>query len=222
MSEPSQLRARVRRSRGRLDAFAAAAVAAVIFGILVPIAASGARFPNAVEKQIVISGDAAVSAAALLNLPSSGPSSISLKLGRNDAWAVYLLKHDTKQELSNGDGPARYNLVKFSRAPIATLTIAPYWLDLGTQLPETKAGYYAFDSPFISEDLSSNDPWAKLLRHLKNESGWNGNARPQLQRCVTSREQTELCFSVYGAKDYAHSPERNGYVVRIAAHPPTY
>lgn len=195
------------------------AVAAVIFSVLLPVSVSGARFPNAVEKQITLSGDAAVSVASLLGLSSSGPSSISLQLGQSDAWAVYLLKHDTMREITNGNGPARYNLVRFSATPIASLAIGPYWLDLATQLPATRVGYYSFGSPFISEDSKSNEPWAQLLRRLKRESGWNSNGRPQFQRCFTSAEKNELCIDVYGAKDYASDPERNGYLITITAHP---
>jgi hypothetical protein len=198
----------------------AVAVAAAIFSVLLPTSVSGARFPNAVEKQVVISGDAAVSVATLLGLSSSsGRPSISLQLGQSDAWAVYLLKHDTKKEITNGNGPARYDLARFLAAPIASLTIGPYWLDLATQLPETRIGYYSFASPFISEDLKSNDPWTQFLRRLKKESGWNSNSRPQFQRCFTSIEKNELCIDVYDGKDYASDPVRNGYLITITAHP---
>jgi hypothetical protein len=193
------------------------AVVAAIFGVLLPVSVWGARFPNAVERQIVFSGDAAVPVATLLGLSSSGASSISLQLGQSDAWAVYLLKHDTKKEITNGNGPARYNLLRFLAVPVASLTIGPYWLDLATQLPETRAGYYSFGSPFISEDLKSNDPWARLARRLKKEPGWNSSGRPQFQRCFTSVEKNELCVDVYGAKDYASQPERNGYLITITA-----
>jgi hypothetical protein len=193
--------------------------AAAAFGILVPVSVPAARFPNAVEKTVVIRGNAAVSVATLLGLSSSGSSAISLQLGRMDAWAVYLLKRDTKKELSNGDSPPRYNLVRFSESPDASLTIEPFWLDLGTQLPETKAGYYSFSSPFISQDLTSNDPWTRLLRRLRNESGWSGNGYPQFRQCFTSAEESEICISVFGAKDYTDDHERSGYAVRITAHP---
>lgn len=189
--------------------------------MVIPIAASGARFPNAVEKTIVVNGAAAVSVATLFGFSLRGASAVSLRLGQYDAWAVYLLKRDTKTELSNGDAPVRYNLVKFSAIPSASLTIAPYWLDLATQHPETKVGYYSFGSPFVSEDLNGNDSWIKLLRRLKKESGWNGKARPQFQRCVMSPEKTELCLSVFRETDYTNNRERNGYVVRLTAHPLT-
>jgi hypothetical protein len=205
------------RSADRPARLITGAVAAALFSVLLPVSVPGARFPNALEKQIVMRGDAAVSLATLLGLASSAPSSISLQLG--PGGAVYLLKHDTKKEITNGDGPPRYNLVRFSAAPIASLTIGPYWLDLATQLPETKAGYYSFDSPFISGDLKSNDPWARLLRRLKRESGWKSNGRPQFQRCFTSLEKNEICIDVYGAKDYATNPERSGYLITITAHP---
>jgi len=196
-----------------------AAVAAASLSVLLPVSVSGARFPNALEKQIVIRGDAAVSVATLLGLSSTAPSSASLQLGSGDAWAVYLLRHDTKKEITDGNGPARYNNVRFSPAPTASLTIGPYWLDLGTRLPEMRAGYYSFSSPFLSEDSTSNDPWMRVLRRLKRESGWNSNGRPQFERCFASPEGNEICIDAYGAKDYATKPERNGYLITITAHP---
>ena len=208
-----------RKAAGRVARLITGAVAAAILSILPPVCVFGARFPNAVEKQIVISGDAAVSVATLLGLSPSGPSSISLQLGPSDAWAVYLLKHDTRQEITNGNGPTRYNLVKLSEPPTASLTIGPYWLDLATQLPDQRVGYYSFGSPFISQDLKSSDPWGRLLRRLKKESGWNSYGRPQFQRCFTSREKDGICIDVYGGKDYTSHPERNGYLITITAHP---
>lgn len=187
--------------------------------MLVPIAAPGARFPNAVEKSIVITGDAATAVAELLGLSSAGARSVSFQLGRNDAWAVYLLKHDTKQEITNGDGPSRYNAAKFSTDGGRSLSLGPYWLDLATQLPDSKAGYYSFGSPFLSESLSGNDSWSKLVRRLRAEPGWNHGATPQFERCMTSAERTEICIRVYGTKGYTNNGERNGYYVTITVHP---
>lgn len=191
------------------------ALAVGILSIAIPLSASGARFPNAVEKHVVITGGAAGSVASLLGLGASGTA--SLRLGRNDAWAVYLLKHDTKQEITNGDGPDRYNAAKFSTGR-PSLSIGPYWLDLGTEAPDTKPGYYSFDSPFLSETLRSGDAWTNLVRRLQREPGWNRDATPQFERCFTSPERTEICIRVYGAKDYTNNAERNGYSVTIVAH----
>ena len=108
------------------------------------MAASGARFPNAVEKTFVVTGDAATSLATLLGMRTSGTSSVSLPLDKGVAWAVYLLKQDTKTPIYNGDGPPRWNRITFSASPLPTLTLAPYWLDLATALPNSRRGYYSF------------------------------------------------------------------------------
>ena len=194
-----------------------AAVLAMIAGGLATAPASAARFPNAVEKRIVVTGNAAASVAALLGLSSSQPST-TLQLGKSDAWAVYLLKQDTKTPLSSGKGPPRYNRVTFSVSPIASLTIQPYWLDLATQLPESKPGYYSFGSPFLSEQ-SANDGWSQILRRLKGEPGWNANARPQFRRCFVSNEKAEICIAVYGAKDYASNSASDGYQEIVTVRP---
>lgn len=193
------------------------ALAAGILGIVIPLGTFGARFPNAVEKRIVITGGAARSVAGMLGLGSAGTASASLQLGRNDAWAVYLLKHDTKQEITNGDGPDRYNTATFSTGR-PSLSIGPYWLDLGTGAPDTKPGYYSFGSPFLSEALRSGDVWTKLVRRLRGEPGWNHSATPQFERCLTSSERTEICIRIYAAKDYTNNVERNGYSVTITVH----
>src|SRR5579863_6975142 len=101
------------------------ALVAALSSVLIPAAATGARFPNAVEKTVTITGDTAGSLARLLGLTDASASSVSLKLGRGDAWAVYLLKHDTKREITNGDGPPRYDVVKFAPSLPASLSIGP-------------------------------------------------------------------------------------------------
>lgn len=183
-----------------------------------PMAVSGARFPNAVERTFVVTGDAAKSVALLLGMRASGSSSASLPLDKGVAWAVYLLKQDTKTPLYNGDGPPRSNRVTFSASPLPTLTLAPYWLDLATALPNSQPGYYSFSSPFIAEDLKASDSWTQMLKRLKHESGWDSKRFPQFQRCFTSLDKTELCVAVYGNKHYADNVERNGYMETIAIH----
>jgi hypothetical protein len=194
-------------------------IAVFLFGMVLSMPLYGARFPNAIEKKIVITGKAAISIAELLGLSSSGPSSISLQLGRNDAWAVYLFKQDTKEKLwnDNNGSPARYNSVEFSASPVPSLTISPYWLDLGTRLSERKVGCYSFASPFISEKLDMNDPWTQLLRLLIRESDWSSNAKQQFQRCFISLEGIEICVKVFGIKDYTNTIQRHGYHVVIEA-----
>jgi hypothetical protein len=185
--------------------------------VLLPMTASGARFPNAVEKTFVITGDAAASLAQLLGMSTSGSSSISLPLDKGVAWAVYLLKQDTKTPIYDG-GPPRWNRVTFSASPFRTLTLAPYWLDLATALPNSRPGYYSFSSPFIAEDLKAHDPWSQMLKRLKNEPGWDSKAFPQFQRCFTSSDKTGICIAVYANKDYTDNVERNGYMEMITIH----
>jgi hypothetical protein len=108
----------VKRAR-RSARIGTAVVATAVFCSLVPMSAFGARFPNAVEKKFVVTGDGATSVAALLGMSTSGSSSISLPLGTGMTWAVYLLKQDTKTHLYNGDGPPRWNRVTFSASPAA-------------------------------------------------------------------------------------------------------
>jgi hypothetical protein len=67
--------------------------------------------------------------------------------------------------------------------------------------------------------LKATDPWTQLLRRLKSEPGWNSGGRLQFQRCFTSLQKNEICFSVFGETDYTNDRERNGYVVRITVHP---
>jgi hypothetical protein len=180
--------------------------------------ASAARFPNAVEKTFVVTGDAAASVAQLLGMSTSGSSSVSLPLDKGMAWAVYLLKQDTKTPIYNGDGPPRWNRVTFSASPLPTLTLAPYWLDLATALPNSRPGYYSFSSPFIAKDLRANDPWSQMLKRLKNEPGWDGEGFPQFQRCLKSTDKTGICVAVYANKDYTNNVERDGYMEMITIH----
>jgi hypothetical protein len=180
--------------------------------------ASGARFPNAVEKTFVVAGDAATSLAQLLGMSTSESSSVSLPLDKGVAWAVYLLKKDTKTPIYNGDGPPRWNRVTFSASPLPTLTLAPYWLDLATALPNSRLGYYSFSSPFIAKDLKANDPWSQMLKRLKNEPGWDSKGYPQFRRCFTSTDKTGICVSVYANKDYADNVEQDGYMEMITIH----
>lgn len=181
--------------------------------------ASGARFPNAVERTFVVAGDAATSVAALLGMPASGSSSVSLPLGTGMTWAVYLLKHDTKTTLYNGNGPPRWNRVTFSASRLPVLTLAPYWLDLATALPNSRPGYYSFSSPFIAVDSKASDPWTRMLKMLVKEPGWGSTGFPRFQRCFTSTDKTAICVAVYVDKDYTNNVERDGYMEMITVHP---
>jgi hypothetical protein len=179
--------------------------ASVVALFFCPIDASGARFPNAVEKMFVVTGDAAASFAQLLGMPATGLSSVALPLDKT---------------MNDGDGPQRWNRVTFSASPLPTLTLAPYWLDLATALPNSRPGYYSFSSPFIAEDLRRNDPWSRMLKRLKKEPGWQPKASPQFQRCLTSGDKTAICIAVYASTDYTDAVDRNGYMetITIRAH----
>jgi hypothetical protein len=192
-----------------------AVVATAVLCNLFPITASAARFPNAIEKTFVVTGSAATSVATLLGMSTSRPASFSLPLDKGVAWAVYLLKQDTKTPIYNGDGPPRWNRVTFSTSPSNTLTLGPYWLDLATALPNSRPGYYSFSSPFIAEDPKANDPWTQMLKRLKTEAGWSSKAFPEFGRCFTSTDKTVVCVAVYASKDYTGNVEHDGYMETI-------
>ncbi|MBV8152891.1 MAG: hypothetical protein JOY98_00600 [Candidatus Eremiobacteraeota bacterium] len=180
-----------------------------------PLCAQAARYANAVEKRVVITGDAAASLASLFGMAPAGTSSLSLQFGKGDAWAIYLLKHDTKQEITNGDGPPRFDTVTFSKAAVSTLTIAPYWLDLGTRAPDPQPGSFSVTSPFVAD--GATDSWGRLLGRLRDEPGWTSGERPEFRRCFASADKTQLCIEIYAATDYESKPERQGYIVVITA-----
>lgn len=183
--------------------------------LMVPMSASGARFPNAIEKTFVLTGDAAVLGADLLGLSVQTPSSPPLRLGRGEAWAVYLLKQDTKEPLYNdNDGaPPRDNQAAYAEAPVPTLTLGPYWLDQGTALPAPKPGAFSFGSPFLPATLGGSDPWTRLLRRLQQESGWTPGAVPEFKRCAGPPDGPSLCVVAYAVKDYPNNIEQDGHVV---------
>lgn len=176
---------------------------------------SGARFPNAVEKKIIVSGEKIRPFAELFELQSP----VSLRLGRNDAWAVYLLKQDTKEKLLNDNhgSPARYNRLILLNKNGIIMEISPYWLDLGTSFPYHKPGHYEFSSPVIQGDLDQqDDPWNKLVRNLKNRPEWKSEDNVQFHQCHVSSEQIVLCVEVFRARNYG-SARIDGHVVTITA-----
>jgi hypothetical protein len=181
--------------------------------------ALAARFPDAVEKKIVLVGQESASVAELFGLTGSQPTSVSLPLGRMDAWAVYLLKKDTKVELTNDNegSPPRLNVLAFSSAPTPSLTIQPYWLDLATQHPSPWVGYYSFSSPFISEVLDQTDPWTQLLKRLKKQAQFNNAARTQYRRSFSFSNGASLIIEVFAEEDYPN--DKHGHSVRITVHP---
>ena len=167
--------------------------------------ALAARFPDAVEKKIVLVGGES--------------ASVSLPLGRMDAWAVYLLKKDTKVELTNDNegSPPRLDVLEFSNTPIPSLTIQPYWLDLATRHPSPSVGFYSFSSPFISQELDQSDPWTQLVKRLKKQAQWNNGARTQYRRSFSFSNGASLAIEVFAEEDYAN--DKHGHSVRITVRP---
>ena len=137
----------------------------------------GARYPNAIESSFALHGEAAAKIAGLFGLTSEN-SQISLKLGGNTSWAVYLLKQDTPKRLSNSQGqPDRYNLLQFTLGPQPSLSIGPFWEDLATALPNNEPGRYRISSDDINMSLSGNDPWTQLLKKLITKAEWKGQCK---------------------------------------------
>jgi hypothetical protein len=194
-------------------------LAAGILGGVLCAPVFAARAPDAVERKIVLTGPAALAVAKLFEIATSS-SSASLRLGRPDSWAVYLLKQDTVTPLWNDNegSPERYDSMAFSSSPEPSLTIGPYWLDWGTGLPNPRPGYYSFGSPFLSEKLDQQDPWTRLVRRLQAEPEWKGAARVQFRRCFASPDGTELCVEVWSREDYPDNKKVIGHVVTLTAH----
>jgi hypothetical protein len=173
-----------------------------------------ARYPNAVEKKVVLVGDAAASVAGLFGLSSAG--SVSLPLSRRDGWAVYLLKRDTPERLLNDNNqhaPTRYNVLTFSPSAVA---ISPYWLDLQTGIPSRPG--YSFGSPFLSKESDTNNPWMSFLQRFKKEipqAEWRAMEKEKkghsVRRCFSFAENLELCIDVY----FLEQRKQEGYQINL-------
>ena len=179
--------------------------------------ACGARFPNAVERSFTLSGAPAAAAAAFLGVTERG----TFRLGRGEAWAIYLLKQDTPEPLYNdNDGsPPRDNVVAFTAGPVPVLTLGPYWLDQGTRLPNPEPGAFSFGSPFLIEATDGGGPWAALLRRAQAEADWRPGAQPEFRRCFGPAAGGELCVTIYQIKDYVNNVEQAGHIIGLTLHP---
>jgi hypothetical protein len=186
------------------------------------VPAFSARAPDAVERKITLTGQAALSFGELFGFASTAPSSDSMRLGRSTAWAVYLLKQDTTTQLWNDNegSPARYDVVTFSPGPVPSITISPYWLDLATALPNTEAGAYELESPFVRDELPGSDPWTLLVKRLKASPGWSNAGSTPFDRCFTAPDRVELCMTVLRRDDCPANKRVSGYVVVIKAQVP--
>jgi len=184
-----------------------------------------ARVPNAIEKEVVLTGRAATSVAKLLGLSSAG--SVSLPLSRGDGWAVYLLKKDTPEKLLNDNNhaaPLRHNVLRFSPSPTPSLHISPYWLDLSTGNP-WRPGSYSFSSPFLTKEPDAANPWSLLLQGFKKEippAEWRamekGERGHSIQRCFSFEKNLELCIIAYG---WAQQ-KQEGYTLEIRVRDTTF
>jgi TPR repeat protein len=194
------------------------ALALFVWLTLFAMPADAARAPDRIEKEIVLTGDAATSVARLFGLTSAG--AISLPLFRSKVITVF-----------DPPDPQQFNTLKFSPGPPARLSISPYWFDLQTAIPrrQQRPGY-SFGSPFLPRDLDVANPWTPLMRQLQQETsqaewhameintGTGTNQKYKISRCFTSEEQLKLCVAVYGARDWdatTGKPTGYGYEVDI-------
>jgi len=179
--------------------------------------AAGARFPDAVERTFTLHGDAARTAAAWFGLDPAREGAVSLRLGRGDAWAVYLLKLDTPERLWNdNDGsPPRIDTISYRPTPSPELTLGTFWLDLGTGLPNARPGSYSFASGFLPATLAGDDPWLVVARHLRPEPASHPTSDPQMRPCVADDHGVELCLALQPMHDYAADRDGHAVVVTI-------
>lgn len=200
----------------------ASALAAALCGLAAGAPAFAAKAPAAVERRITLTGPAAAALAELLGLSPAAAATVSLRLGYSTAWAVHLLKQDTKERMRNDDEgpPARYDLIELSPAPRPSITISPYWRDLGTRLPMPEVGSYSFESPFLREDLPGSEPWTRLVKRLEADPAWNRLDHTPFKRCFASPDRVELCVMVLRQDDYPDNKKVSGYVAFIEAHLP--
>jgi hypothetical protein len=193
-------------------------------GLAACVPAFAARFPDAVERRITLTGQAALSFGELFGFSPGTASTVSLRLGRGTAWSVYLLKQDTKVRLWNDNegSPPRYDVIEFSPRPLPGITISPYWLDQATRLPYPEVGTYLFESPFLREDLPDSGPWTRLVKRLKAAPGWNNGGDTPFKRCFISPDRVELCVKVVRWDDYPDNKRVSGYVALVEAHLPDH
>jgi len=197
-------------------------VAAGLYSLAACVPAFAARAPDAEERRITLTGQAALAFGELFGFSPGAASTVSLRLGRATEWLVYLLEQDTKERLWNDNEgvPARYDVIEFSPAPLPSITISPYWLNEGTRLPYPEVGSYSFESPFLREDLPGSEPWTRLVKRLQAGPGWDAAASTPIKRCFTSPDRVELCVIVLRKDDYPDNKKVSGYVAVVEAHLP--
>ena len=179
--------------------------------------AQGARAPNAVERELAWRGDDARVVAGWFGLDPLKDGTRTLRLGGGTAWAVYLLKQDTPTPLSNqNEGtPPRDNVVVYRAGAEPTLTIGPYWLDLGTRAPQNEPGRLMFSSPDLPAQPDGDDVWSALARRLMREPAYRAGEWRELRHCLGTTP--ELCLDLYA--DRFPTGASGGHSVSINAGP---
>ncbi|MDR2212127.1 MAG: hypothetical protein LBE21_00675, partial [Pseudomonadales bacterium] len=188
------------------------------------------HFPDAVEKEVILRGNAATTLADWFGLYA--PGSVFLPLSRNNSWAIYLLKKNSAQPLQNADGmPTWYNRLTYSTAPLAALSLSPYWLDLSTTGAK-KEQAYAFNSTFIPtepDETHADNPWRQLLLRLRKETpraqwsameqNWQQPQQPPLavRRYFESGETLELCIELSAVTEWGPNGPQEGYSLTLTA-----
>lgn len=182
--------------------------------------AEAARFPNAIERVVEVSGEEIKLLAEVLGLDKSNPKA-SLGLAESDAWAIYLLKQDTKTPLSNSkDQPQRFNTIEYSEDGIPSLKIGSFWLDLATSLPNSKPGSYSFTSHYVDASSEKNDDWFRAFEKLSLSETWVKIKAPHsgdiaYQKVFNSKDGASINLIVVHAKDYTRSEGTLSYQIRI-------
>ena len=181
--------------------------------------AHGARAANAVERELAWRGHDARVIAEWFGLDPRQDGRLTLRLGRGDAWAIYLLKQDTPTPLSNdNDGsPPRDNLLVYraGAGADASLTLGPYWLDLGTRSPQNEPGRLMFSSTDVPAQPDGDDVWSALARRLMRESAYRAGEWRELRHCLGTTP--EMCLDLYADRFPKGAP--GGHSVSIVAGP---
>lgn len=195
-------------------------VAALILTLLPHDQARAAKGANAEERSIALTGPPAAALASLFGLQPSAAGSVALPLGDGMAWAVYLLRQDTKIALYNTDGmPSRTDSLDYSPDPQPSLRISPFWLEQNTALPQPD-DIHLVGSPFVANALSGFDPWTALIKRLRSEPDWRDAEWQPFERCFESPGQPRLCLLVQHAVHYPDNRKVDGFYVMITARLP--
>jgi hypothetical protein len=127
----------------------------------------GARYPNAVEKQVVFKGQSAREIAELLRLDLHAKSEAAYRLHPMNAWALHLLLDPHAAGVPDQEAKARNNIIRYDPLPEPNLRIGDYWLDTTTGSSYPHSPRYVFSSRFIDAQAQGDDSWTALLASPK-------------------------------------------------------